>query len=71
MSPFSRLIGYRVAGTTTNEQLQKVWRGPAESPVATRRGENVRVWGGARCNVVYVRGLGFGGPGDNSLPPRL
>lgn len=66
MSPFPRLIGCRVAGTTTNEQLQKVWRGPAESPVATARGENVRVLGGARCDVVNTRGLGFGGPGDKS-----
>ena len=62
MSPFPRLIGCRVAGTVTNQQPQKVRRGPAESPVATGRGENVRVWGGARCSGVNARGLGLGGP---------
>lgn len=71
MSPFPRFIGCRVAGTTTNQQPQKVWRGPAESLVATGRGENVRVWVGARLSVVNARGLGFGGPRDKSPPPRL
>ena len=40
MSPFPRLIGRRLAATTTNQQSQKVWRGPAESPVAIGRVEN-------------------------------
>lgn len=64
MSPFPRLIGCRTVRTTTNQPPQKVWRGPAESPVATGRGENVRVWGGARCSVVNGQDLGFGGPED-------
>lgn len=59
-----------VGGTMTNQQPQKVWRGPAESPVATGRGENVRVLGGARCREVNARGLGLGAPGDK-FPPRL
>lgn len=71
MSPFPRLIGCRVAGTITNQQPQKVRRGPAESPVATGRGENVRVWGGARCSgVVNARGPGLGDPGGQVLSSK-
>lgn len=61
MSPFPFLIGCRVAGTTTNRRSRKVWRGPAESTVATGRGENARLWGVARCNIGNARGLGPGG----------
>ena len=71
MSPFPRLIGCRVAGTTTNQQSRKVWRGPAESPVATGRGENEHLRCGARCRVVSARGMGLGGLEDRPPPPRL
>ena len=71
MSPFPRLIGRRVAATTTNQQSQKVWRGPAESPVAIGRVENYHLCGGARCGVVLARGLGLGDPGDRPPSPRL
>lgn len=71
MSPFPLLIGCRVAGTMANQQSPKVRRGPAESPVATGRGENVRVWGGARCRgVVNARGPGLGDPGGQVLSSK-
>lgn len=45
--------------TTTNQQSQKVWRGPAESPVATRKRNRERTSGCiVRCSVGYARGLG-------------
>lgn len=50
------LLGGR---TTTNQQSQKVWRGPAESPVATRKRDRERTSGFLMlCSVGYARGLG-------------
>lgn len=45
--------------TTTNQQSQKVWRGPAERPVATRKRDRERTSGCiVRCSVGYARGVG-------------